>query len=255
MHLFSTADKREVRKLYFNLKRSKMDWKEFWNNYRNIEGELTPNRYLQVGKTVNRQPIAHEEFNAMVNDIAQNLNLQKEDELMELCCGNGLLTEPLSQCVKKIYAFDFTERLVKVAQECNVYENIEYAVGDAKGDLRSIFNRDITQSKFLMNDSLGYFTIQELIGIINQVRKDSFLFYLTGVPSDALKWNFYNTEERRKSYLKEEINGNCIFDGIGKWWKSDELLEVASLLKLNVSIIRQPIEMSSFRMNVLFSSK
>jgi hypothetical protein len=231
-----------------------MDWKDFWDNYRNIDGEVIPNRYSQVGKTVNKQPISKEVFNAMINDIALNLDLQEDDELMELCCGNGLLTEPLSRCVNKIFAFDFTEKLINVAKECNQFDNIVYEVGDAKDDLTSIFSRNITQSKFLMNDSLGYFTIEELTRIINQVRKDNFLFYLTGVPSDALKWNFYNNEERKKAYLEEEMNGNAIFDGIGRWWKSDELLEIASLLGLKISIFRQPLKISSFRINVLFSS-
>jgi SAM-dependent methyltransferase len=231
-----------------------MDWKKFWEEYRNDSSEDNQDRYLQVGKTINKKPINKGVFNWMIEDINTHLELTMEDTLLEMCCGNGLLTEQLAERVRHINAFDFTERFIKVARENNPHTNICYEVGDAKGNLKSIFTYDSGFTKVLMNDSLGYFNKEELVAVIKQIRQKDLRFYITGIPADALKWEFYNTDERKEHYFSQLSKGDQFFDGIGRWWKLDDLLEVARELDLYVSIFRQPKAISSFRVNVLFWS-
>ena len=188
----------------------------------------------------------------MIQDIKSKLNLSSNDTLLEMCCGNGLLSKPLGNFVKEIYAFDFTERLIETAIKYKHSPNIQYKVGDAKGDLNGLFAYNQKPNKILMNDSLGYFDSDDLSKIVNGLIDRPFFFYITGVPSDPLKWNFYNTDERKSRYKELYHSGNNHYDGIGKWWTCDDFFEIASKYNLDVVIESQPKIISTYRMNVLF---
>jgi hypothetical protein len=234
---------------------NKKNWKSFWENYRSDDLNIESDLFLQVGKTIDKKPISKIIFNEMVQDISDKLQLNKSDTLLEMCCGNGLLTAPLSQSVEFIYAFDFTERLIEIANKLNHTKNVVYAVGDAKADLFTIFNNTISvPNKFLMNDSLGYFNIQDLESIIVQLIKRPFEFYITGVPSESLKLEFYNNNERIERYQILKAKGDDFNDGIGRWWSCDDFFEIARKFKLNVQLFRQPFSVSPYRMNVLYSN-
>ena len=139
------------------------NWQDFWRNYRkNKVTEDYLDLFYQVGKTINKLPIQQNIFDQMILDIINKLELNENDILLELCCGNGLLTKPLSFFVNKIYAFDFTEHLISTAKLKNQNENIEYAVGDVKSDFLNLFSISKMPNKYLMNDSLGYFTVSDL---------------------------------------------------------------------------------------------
>ena len=230
------------------------NWQDFWRNYRkNKVTEDYLDLFYQVGKTINKLPIQQNIFDQMILDIINKLELNENDILLELCCGNGLLTKPLSFFVNKIYAFDFTEHLISTAKLKNQNENIEYAVGDVKSDFLNLFSISKMPNKYLMNDSLGYFTVSDLEKILINIKKSSFIIYITGIPNDLLKWNFYNTEERKFKYKENVKNGDEFNDGIGRWWKDSELYELSIKLNLKLEIENQHNEISSFRMNAIFT--
>lgn len=230
------------------------DWKLFWEEYRNTQSEDEYALFYQVGKTVNKDAVSQEIFEKMIEDIRLKLNLTLSDTLLEMCCGNGLISKPLGNFVNEIYAFDFTERLIETAQKYKNCNNIEYRVGDAKGDINSLFTFKSKPNKILMNDSLGYFNTKDLSKIVEQIIDRPFDFYITGIPCDPLKWNFYNTEERRRRYQELCESGENYNDGIGMWWTCDDFFEIARIYNLDVFIESQPKTISSFRMNVLFKN-
>ncbi|MES2588237.1 MAG: class I SAM-dependent methyltransferase [Bacteroidota bacterium] len=232
----------------------KINWNEFWINWRNIESEKEEDLFFQVGKTINKMPVSEEVFNEAFEDIVKKLELKKSDSLLEMCCGNGLVSLPLSLLSKKIYAFDFTPHLINSAKKFKQGENIEYLVGDAKSDFFSLFSFEDLPQKFLMNDALAYFTPDDLKLIIENIvnKTPTFLFYLTGIPNNDLKWNFYNTDERKKRYLELEEKKDDFFDGIGRWWKVEEIQKIAQDLNLKCTVQNQNSIISNFRMDVLF---
>jgi hypothetical protein len=231
------------------------NWNDFWKNYRNdFIPENEKDLLIQVGKTINKNPISNDEIDLIVNDIVDKLNLLKNDSLLEMCCGNGIITKKLSNQIQKIYAFDFTDHLVNCALKFNNANNIEYSIGDANKNFFNFFNEKKTIEKFLMSFSLGYFNVLELEQILIRIMKHSkkFSFYITEVPIDELKWNFYNTEERKKFYnntSKDEFN-----NGMGKWWKKNELIEIAKKYDLIINFFEISNISSNYRLNVLFSS-
>lgn len=235
----------------------KLDWQNFWANYRCIESQEETDLFYQVGKTINKKPISEFIFRQMVKDIILQLQLNDTDVLLEMCCGNGLLTKPLSEFSGSVYAFDFTKHLIETAKKFKQKDNVIYKVGDAKSDFFKIFDFQKKPTKYLMNDSLGYFTQTDLENILALIisNSKSFKFYITGIPTDSLKWNFYNTEDRKKTYLNAIKNGDETNNGMGKWWAENEFSEIAKRFNLKLTLSNQPKKISNYRTNVLFESE
>lgn len=231
------------------------DWHQYWKSYNNLpEGDMRAGKeeelYFTVGKTINGEPMSKDFLDDLAEDIVDVLDLTKNDILIELCCGNGLLTKELARSTKHIHAFDFTEHLISMAKERKSAENISYSVNDAKGE----FSRDlagIDSVKFLMNDALGYFSPKELEHIITEIKNisNNFMLYLTVVPNDELKYNFYDTPERAGEFLSGDEWNN----GIGKWWAEQEIINISEELNLKYNIRNQ--KFFNYRMDVLLESK
>lgn len=230
-------------------------WKTFWHNYRNIEAKTEEDLYYQVGKTINKKPILIEVFNKMIEDIKENLKLDKNDELLEFCCGNGMVSKPLSNFVSKVYAGDFTSHLIETAKLKNSNTNIDYQIADAKMNPVSVFNFSTFPEKILMNESLAYFTPDELEEILKNITAKKFKFLITQVPIDDLKWNFYSTDEAKSKYLSLKEKNDVFFDGLGRWWKIEELEAIAKKFELDFEIRNQDSPISNYRINVLFEKK
>lgn len=229
-----------------------INWQSFWNEYRNVETEQESDLFFQVGKTINKIPVTDVIFTMMIEDIVKSLNLTRNDILLELCCGNGLLTFPLSNFSKLVYAFDFTKQMIDNAKKFKQKENIIYEVGDAKSNFFKLFRLEEIPNKFLINDSLAYFNLDELREIVATIVKKSknFSFYITGIPCEELKWSFYDTEERKNLYLSNAKNGDLSNNGIGRWWSYTELEEIAREFNLKCTI-QMPSKVYNYRMNVL----
>ena len=234
----------------------KIDWQSFWNSYRTIEAQQEADLFFQVGKTVNKLPISYDIFTKMVENIVQSLKLTKKDILLELCCGNGLLTYPLSNFSRFVYAFDFAKQMIDNAKRFKNNENINYTVGDAKANFFELFEFVEMPNKFLINDSLAYFTADDLQTILATILENSknFSFYITGIPCEELKWNFYNTEERKKTYLSDVENGDSYNNGMGKWWSIEELKQLALAHGLEC-IIEMPSKFYNYRVNALLEKQ
>jgi hypothetical protein len=67
-----------------------------------------------------------------------------------------------------------------------------------------------------------------------------------------LKWNFYNTEERKAAYLESIQEGDFSGKGIGYWWKKKEFESLAQQLNLTYVIEDQEKHISTYRSNLLF---
>ena len=228
-------------------------WKKFWENYAGNAATNEDDLYVQVGKTVNRAPVTRQVLDNFVNDIINTLELNDSDILLEMCCGNGLITLPLSKIVKHIYAFDFTETLINDALKYKAADNIEYVKGDAKKDFTKIFKEELPPiQKFLINDSTAYFLPEDIELIIEKILTISkdFKFYLTNIPNDENKWNFYNTPERKANYEKAVQSGDIFLSGMGRWWTKPEFIKIAEKFNLKIKIIDQSNEYS-YRMSIL----
>jgi len=235
------------------------NWQQFWSNYRNIEAKNERDLYLQVGKTVNKKPIPSFIFHEMIRVIVDRLKLSTDDHLVDFCCGNGLVTCELAPEVRQVTAMDFADHLILAAKQFKQLPNISYHVGDITQPLDQVLAGGMLPTKFLMNDSLGYFspaTLHALLAnIVHHMQGRPFSFLLTGIPNQDLKWNFYNTAERRARHLENEKQADNTNDGLGRWWSVGEIQELCTQMGLHATTENQSANISDYRMDALITCR
>ena len=239
-------------------------WQEFWDTfladrYGKKQAESEDDLYLQVGQTVNRRPVDKAIFIKTIEQIALDLSLSDSDVLVDFCCGNGLFTYEFKDKVKQIIGVDFSPTIIEAANKFKSAPNITYCLGSVTEFMKTFSKAfpGIAPTRYLMNDSLAYFTTAELEQMLQDICRvsEDFIFLAKGVPSDELKWNYYNTEERKQRYYNYPLNGDFTNDGIGKWWPPEEIKSICDKLKLSCVIRNQQLPLSDYRMDVIISRK
>ncbi len=239
-------------------------WQEFWDSflmkrYGKEEVQTEDDLYLQVARTVNRKPITKEAFDKIIEQINEDLALTEEDVLVDFCCGNGLFTYELKDKVKQIIGIDFSQPIIDTANKFRSAANITYCLGSVVDYMRSFRENQpgVVPNKYLMNDSLAYFSVSDLEGMLNGIKgvSEEFTFLTRGVPNDELKWNYYNTPERKQFYHELQAKGDLTNDGLGSWWKPAEVQAVCAKLQLNCVIRNQQLPLSDYRMDIIISNK
>jgi RimJ/RimL family protein N-acetyltransferase len=234
-----------------------VSWMHFFDNYLGYDPATEHDLFRQVAQTVNRQPIPREVFNQMNDRIVAQIKLSSVDHLLEFCCGNGLFSYELAAHVECVTGIDFAPRLIRTARQFKSRQNIAYILGDATAPLSTLIDDKQFPNKFLLNCSLAYFEpaqLDTILGnILDRLGERFFLFLATGIPSFDLKWNFYNTPERRIKHLKDEKEPGNTNDGLGRWWRTSEIEQICRQRGLTVLIENQPPELSNYRMDAIIS--
>ena len=233
-------------------------WQTFWSNYGPEQAITEDDLFKQVAQTVNKQPIPKEQFKLSLDYIWEKLQLSSEDRLVDLCCGNGLISYELAKHVGYVFGIDFVARNIVIAKEWKAAKNIVYILGDVTEPLETLIGENTFPNKYLMNGSLAYFEPSQfdtiLKNIVRYMNGRPFQFFLTAIPCFDLKWNFYNTPERVARHLENEKKIKNTNDGLGRWWMSDEIDMIVSRQGLQVQITNQPQQLSNFRMDALISN-
>ena len=88
------------------------DWLNHWNGVAKRAG---PEEFLrQVERTVGGKPTNDLQIALDVRATCQALELNASDCLLDLCCGNGLVTFRLASVCQSVYAVDFSSDLIMV---------------------------------------------------------------------------------------------------------------------------------------------
>ncbi len=240
------------------------NWQDFWdkfllNRYGKEEVKTEDDLYLQVARTVNRKPVTKEAFDQIIDKIVEDSAFSPDDILVDLCCGNGLFTYELKDKVKQIIGVDFSQSIIDTARQFRSAANIEYHLGGTTDFLKNfrVLCPGIVPGKFLMNDALAYFSVadfESMLSSILAITRD-FKFLIRGVPDDDLKWNYYNTEERKAFYKNLQAKGDLTNDGLGTWWLPADIEAVCDKLQLQCVITPQQMPVSDYRMDILISNK
>lgn len=202
-----------------------MNWLQFWNNIAN-QSDLKS----QVGR------IHDEEIVLAATHIIQLLNINENDEVLDVCCGNGLLTKFVSQYCKNISAIDFSETLIKEAKSKSSAPNISYLLNNAKS-----FQLGEDFDKIYLSFSFQYFeTYDEGKEVLSRLLKHSrsgTKILISDIP-DKSRWGaFYNTFLKKFFYYKQKLSGNEI---MGKFWSEDEMKRICYELGVKGRKIIQP---------------
>ncbi len=230
------------------------DWKKFWQNYRLVKIKNQNDLFYQVGKTDSGKVISEKIFNTIIFEIVENLNLNKSDKLLDLCCGNGVITYELSKRVNCVMGLDFSEPFIKNAIQFNNSNNIKYNIYDVKKINELRIQKKFT--KVLLYDGLAYFNkkeAKELLDTLSLITTPHARILFGSVLDRGRKWHFFNTFKRKLNYLIniKLLNNN---KGLGTWWSKNDFTAMLNKKTFNCQFLDEDddIHTSHYRMDVLF---
>jgi cyclopropane fatty-acyl-phospholipid synthase-like methyltransferase len=215
-----------------------MDWRRYWEDFPARFGE--EEFCKQVGRTAHGgKPTPEAELQIAIDQVQQGLGLCADDRLLDLCCGNGLLTQRLASDVSHVTGIDFSQVMVETARRHHQRPNTCFERGSVLDLAAALPNLEQPFTKACLLESLHYFGPHEfeaiLIGLSAVARGDA-VFYFSGITDAAKQDLFYDTEERRRERARRLADGT---DVMGHWWTRDELLDVAHRRGLECEFIPQ----------------
>ncbi len=209
-----------------------MDWKSQWN--RSAE-ELGSDPCKQVGRTWKKENYSEKQIEILTDRIRTFLQASKDKKLLDLACGNGMITYRIGPDFESIKAIDFSQPLIEVARDRFGRENIDYQVGDALeiDGLSEDFDCILIQSAFqFFNQSQA----DSLLGQMRSRLNQGGLVYLGEVADGDRRWSFYRGIKGKVLYYGNLLKGKRI---IGYWWKPVELLELCQRHGFELSVFYQ----------------
>jgi cyclopropane fatty-acyl-phospholipid synthase-like methyltransferase len=229
-----------------------MNWKEFWD--RQARNNSDPQ--AQVGRIRSGRALPEATVVKIVDHIVEQLDLQQEDHLLDLCCGNGLLTRQLAWHCQRALGLDLSESQLAMARQRGGPNHLTYACADAVA-LDAFFESHAPQDQF---DKINlYFSFQYLdtfqkgkqaiAGMLNRLRAGGRIF-IGDVPDQQFFSSFYPTPQARLNYfLKSKLGKN----DMGKFWSASEMQRIGK--ELGIKVIRkvQPefLPYASYRVDYL----
>ena len=213
------------------------DWQGYWNEVPKQYGET---EFLkQVGKTTTGISVSNVVVNAIVSNIVEELSIGREDHILDLCCGNGLLSSNVSRQCEEVVGVDVSAVLIAVARKYHQPENVEYFCRSILDPTlyAQLESRRIT--KICVYEALQYFRTEDLRLILRLARKilpHDGLVLFGSIPDAEKLWSFYNTPDRQAEYFRRMAEGT---EAIGTWWNKQELREIAENEGFSVEILAQ----------------
>jgi SAM-dependent methyltransferase len=208
----------------------------YWANHYNESAKRFRNSPMkQVGKTVAGREVDRFHVDLIIEHITHVLSIAKTDRVLDLCCGNGLLTERIAaDC--RVTGVDFSHEMIACAQTERSAPNAQYVSGNVVALTDDLI---CGASKIYMWEGLQYLSGAELRALLTQMRKSprNPLFLIGGIPDIEKLEGFYDTPGKLRFFHDTESRGE---PHMGKWWSKCELAGIAAMAGIKVHFLAQP---------------
>ncbi|MEM7373475.1 MAG: class I SAM-dependent methyltransferase [Bacteroidota bacterium] len=210
-----------------------MDWQAFWD--RQAKDHTDP--HLQVSRHSRKMSVDEALLDRIAEHIAKHLDLQPEDRLLDVCCGNGMLSSRLAVKCGEVVGVDLSEGLVQQAQSHFPRTNISYLQGDATR-LGEVVNGPFDKInlyfsfQYLDSFSKGKQALTEMLGLL----APGGTIFIGDVPDMRYLSVFYPSWIQRMKYHLNLMLGRSL---MGKFWSEKELGRIAKGLDVSVSCLEQ----------------
>jgi cyclopropane fatty-acyl-phospholipid synthase-like methyltransferase len=226
------------------------DWEKFWNTVPRAVGER--DYFRQVMKTVRGEPLTERQFQYMVSEVCERLELKETDRVLDLCCGNGLITKEIAKVCRAVVGVDFSQPLIEVANRDHRPANVTYWRMSALDLDQMPLPPTGPFNKVLLYDALQHFAKRDLSRLLRNIlaaTSEGRLILLGGIPDKRRQWRFYNTPQKKLLYLTRKVTGK---DALGTWWERDFIRATCQQLNLQCAVHEQSKEMynAHFRFDV-----
>jgi|LauGreDrversion4_1035100.scaffolds.fasta_scaffold44645_2 2-polyprenyl-3-methyl-5-hydroxy-6-metoxy-1,4-benzoquinol methylase len=208
-----------------------MNWQQFWN-----DKGINISAQEQVARVLKGEPMKEDLLAKIAAKVSVQLELKKEDKLLDICCGNGALTKLLLPYCDEIVAVDFSEKLIDNAKQFGS-NRIQFICENA-----TEFSLNQSFDKVLLYFSFQYFESYEegkqvITNLIKHARSGAII--LIGDITDKRHFfNYYNSPKKLFHWIKQRlINKN----DMGKFWHPNELLKICDELNVEGTVIKQEL--------------
>ena len=214
------------------------DWQSFFSSYRTrVSIRSEEDLLYQVGYSVSGKSITNAQFCAIISDLEIGLRFQSDDNVLDLCCGNGLLSHRIGSTVNSVLGIDFSEAYIENAKHYRSLENVKYVSQNVLQIGELLRDANCRWSKVVMYSALAYFTpadLQEMLTLLMPHLSPGASMFIGGIPDSDRKWSFYNTWLRRVGFVwNVKVCGRE--SGIGRWWTRAGIEEICSRNMLTCS--------------------
>lgn len=210
-----------------------MNWKKYWN------ANALSNKTDEIAQ-VQRKDLKSTYLT--VNHIVRTLNIKKEDVVLDVCCGNGLITQQIAKKCHSITGVDQSEELIKIAQNKYKEMNCEYVEGSAIDLSEVLLNKKF--DKIYLQFSFQYFDKKNdgkrvIRQLLKCLKPDGKLF-IGDITNEEKFSVFYNNPIKKLRFIKGKLQGKNV---MGKFWKPSELDEICGKLNVKGTSLKQPKEL------------
>lgn len=180
--------------------------------------------WSQVKRTVNGVPVSEEQIQMIVDAILKGLAFKAEDQLLDLCCGNGALTDRLLQHCSSGLGVDFSEYLIDVAKtHFEKKPQQEYVLQDVVSFCQN-YTETQRFTKALCYGAFSYLddeAAKKLLASLSHNFKNISRIFIGNYPDRDRIFDFYSAEHY---YPGIETKADS---SIGVWRNKEEFTELA----------------------------
>lgn len=196
-------------------------WLEFWRDHgRSMQAA---DAQTQVLRTFNKQPITPERWAFTLSELDRDFPTGGDDDVLDLCCGNGLFTAHFAERCKSVTSVDISPDLLRALDERKLRN-----VTTRCSDMRAADFPDGSFSRVLIYAAVQYIDHAETIALFRKAfrwLRPGGLLFIGDVPDRSRLWSFYNTPERQALYFENLISGR---DVVGTWFDAEWLLRLCT---------------------------
>jgi SAM-dependent methyltransferase len=172
-------------------------WARFWSEYQT--DVANKDEQSQVLRTRNKQPIDQRKWEITLDVVSQQLELQPDDTLLDLCCGNGLFTAAFGPRIAGVEAVDISPVLT-----CRLAARGLPNVRVLTSDMRDAQFAQHSFSKVLWYAGIQYIDESDIVAMVRRIRswmKPGGILLIGDIPDRAKLWDYFNDETRLASYF------------------------------------------------------
>lgn len=206
--------------------------------------------FWQVGKTVNGKPVGNEQLSLIVNRIKQVLELNTRDTVLDMGCGNGLVTNEIASSVGSIIGVERNRPLFEKACKHASTPNQQFKHADI---LEFVLDNLIANKAFTYEvvQHIEHHHLKMFLLRMRSTLSEAGSLFIGGIPDEEKKWAFYNTAQRKSSLSASLAETGR--DPVGTWYYQDFFYYLADEFDCSVTILQQPSELytSHYRFDCL----
>lgn len=212
---------------------------KYWrNNFSNTKiVNISDDLQINIARTKKGKRISKEDWLKTIDYLINLLSLNKNSNVLELCCGNGVVIGELAPLCNIAFGIDYSNELLSQLSEHYRYDNLNIVCSD-------INSYDIEISKFdtiILYFSIQHFNERNTFLIIEKSLKSLKIggkLLIGDIPDVEKKWKYINKQEYHLDYFKRVVT--CT-PKIGYWFQKAFFKAMNScFLNANFIILSQP---------------